>query len=234
MARLARQAGLALSLFALAGGGLWAETRAERSPSRDVQGQDMDALRGYSDRLGKGLLRDYLGLDLDALALQWDPSNLSFRSSSPSAQGGAGPKSLSAPPSAMSDHLSLKLEQVDDLRRLTQDLRDIPFGLSVQGTLSLGASLATLQTSLWVPFSWRDQWRAEAELPFRLDDVKGRRYSLRSDYRNTLGLSDLEAGLGTDLNWDSLGIWGLDYDFHRRFGQGSDEAIHWLKLSRQF
>ncbi|MGS7457526.1 hypothetical protein, partial [Mycobacterium tuberculosis] len=75
----------------------------------------------------------------------------------------AGHSGFAAPPPAVSGYFSLKLEQVDDLMRLTHDLRDVPFGLSLEGRMSLGRSLATLETKFWVPFSWRDQWRAEAE-----------------------------------------------------------------------
>jgi hypothetical protein len=209
---------------------------AEQSSTREVQGQDMDAIRSYSDHVGRGWLRDSIGVDLDKLAVEWDPSDLSFRRpqpvrAAPSAPG--GPDAAPAPKPGLEGNVTFKLEQVDDLLRLTKDIRDVPFGLSVEGRLSLGLGLAALKTKLWVPFSWRDQWRAEAVMPFRFSDA-GRRIRLHSDFRNQLGLNDLQAGLGTDLKGDVWGIWGLNYDFHRRFGQGSNEAIHWLKLSKQF
>lgn len=232
------------ALLACMGGGLslaaaLSAARAEKSPSREVESQDMGEIKRYSDQIGRAWLKDSLGLDLDALALEFDPRDLSFRKpsrsrsaasfASGSANGSGAPAVAAGPAASVSSYLSLKLEQKDDLRRLQNDLRDIPFGLSVSGQLPILANLTQLETRLWVPFSWRDEFRAQAQVPF-LD----RRLTLRSDYRNQLGLSKVEAGLGTQLRPEGMGVWGLDYDFQRSFGQGTDAAIHWLKLSKSF
>lgn len=219
-----------VGLCAAAGAG-WSATRAERSSTRPVEGRDMEEIRRYSDQLGRAWLKDSLGLDLDALALEFNPRNMTLqkpRPASPSPAAGA-PNAGSPQPAGISSYLSLKLEQTDDLRRLQNDLMDIPFGLSVSGQLPLLDNLAQIETRLWVPFSWRDEFRAQAQLP-----LLSRRLTLRSDFRNQMGFNKLEAGLGTQLNPQGLGVWGLDYDFQRRFGQGADEAIHWLKLSKSF
>lgn len=227
-----------VGLLCLAAAPAWSATRAERSGTRDVQGGDMDELRRYSDRLGREWLRDSLGLDLDALALELDPKNLKFfrPKSSPSGAPPAGPGGPAAdgPVQGIRGSLNLKIEQTDDLLRMQRDLRDIPFGLSVKGQLPLSTGLSLLETTLWVPFSWRDEFRAQAEWPLAIGADGFRRLTLRSDYRTQLGLNRWEAGVGTSLRPEGWGVWALDYDFQRNFGQGTEEAVHWLKLSKDF
>lgn len=213
----------------------WSLSRAERSSTRPVEGRDMDAIRSYTDRLGKDFLKENLGLDLDALAVQLDPRNFDISlpgASSPPSQG-AGPGGAPGKPSPLSSKWDLRLEQTDDLMRLQRDARDIPFGLSINGQIPFLASLNLIETSLWLPFSWKDEIRAEAKMPF-LVGLSGHRFTLRSDYRNLLGLNRLEAGLGTDFNTDDFGRWDVDYDFQQRFGQGANEEIHWLRFHRSF
>lgn len=209
-------------------------TRAERSSTREVNGDDMAVLRGYTDKLGKSWLKQSLGLDLDALALEWNPRDFSFSRPLPtshaqSSGASSGATDAMATPAA---HFDLRLEQTDDLRRLEEGFQDIPFGLSISGQLPFLASVRPLETKLWLPLSGREELRAQATWPYQL--VGGRLLTLRSDYRNLLGLNHLEAGLGTKLETDVLGIWNVDYDFQQRFGQGANEEIHWLKFSRRF
>jgi hypothetical protein len=115
--------------------------------------------------------------------------------------------------------------------------------VEVKGDLPVLARLTALETRLWVPFSWRDEWRAEASLPLAWPGAKNglwkemgfsKKLSLRSDYSNRLGRNQVEAGLGTDWSNRGLGTWSVDYDVHMKYGQGESEAIHWLKLSKEF
>jgi hypothetical protein len=231
------RAGLAaLGLLALGAAPLAGAVQAELSSSREASGEEMSEIRGYSDRLGRELLKENLGLDLDALQVELDPGRVLFGRSSSGASSHANdalPGLSQGPAPGLTGYLRLRLEQGDDLRRLQAGLREIPFGLSVSGQLPLLANLAVLETSFWVPFSWREEFRAQASLPL-LDGLQGRKLILRSDFRNQLGLSKVDAGLGTDVASDSFGLWDVDYDFQRNFGQGEDEAIHWLKFSRHF
>lgn len=227
--------GCCLALLLALASNAGALTRAERSPTRPVNGDDMAALRGYTDQVGKTWLKQSLGLDLDALAVEWDPRQ--FRFSRPSfvqskgagATGTATGGGMAARPGAYFD---LRLEQTDDLRRLQEGFQDLPFGLSISGQLPFLASLRPLETKLWLPLSGHEELRAQATWPYQL--LNGRLLTLRSDYRNFWGLNHLEAGLGTNLDADMLGIWNVDYDFQQRFGQGANEEIHWLKFSRRF
>lgn len=223
--------GGALGLAAAA----WGAPQAGVSETRPVGGAEMEELRRYGQALGKDLLRQGLGLDLDALTLRWD-RDLGFRTGADTARAGEGRGGEGEAPTPLSDlrrRLSLRLEQSDDLLRLQQDLRDIPFGLSVDGQLPLLDS-RVLETRLWLPFSWRDEFRARASLPLLPGTGGVMGLTLRSDYRNHLGMSSVEAGLGTLLRPEGLGLWAVDYDFQQRFGQGTHEAIHWLKFSRSF
>jgi hypothetical protein len=233
---------LLLGLVALSAGAQ-ARSRAEQASTRDVEGQDMDVLRGYGDRAAKTWLKNSLGLDLDELALEWEPGGSVTGGALPSLAGTAAPGSGNGPKLSgprkpggdLSGRLSLRLEQSDDLLRLTRDARDVPFGLSLSGELPLSTRLQVLKTTLWVPLSWKDEWRAEASLPVMLGTGPlARRLTLRSDLRSQLGRSQFEAGLGTVWNPGGLGAWNVDYDFNRRFGQGDEEAIHWLRFSKDF
>jgi hypothetical protein len=208
---------------------------AEAPTTRDVQGADMQELRRYSDRLGRDWLRESLGLDLDALVIEFGKSS-SFRSAPAAAAvpGGDGVPAAAGSTPKLRSQLSLRLEQTADLLRLQDDLRDIPFGLNVKGKLPLLDSLTLLETQLWLPFSWKDEIRAQARLPLLRKGTGGRLLTLRSDYSTQLGVNTLGTGLGTRLGPGATGLWAVDYDFEQRFGQGEDAAIHWLKFSRDF
>jgi hypothetical protein len=204
---------------------------AEMSSSHAATGEEMARIRGYSDQLGRELLKEDLGIDLDALQVELDPTHyLHHQSQGPAQAQGAGLGPGPAP--GLPSYLRLRLEQTDDLRHLQEGLSDLPFGLSLDAQLPLLSDLFVLQTKLWVPFSWREEIRAEATVP--LLGGLSHPLLLRSDYRNQLGLSHWEAGLGTGINSDTFGLWDVDYDFQRKFGQGEDAAIHWLKFSRHF
>lgn len=251
-------------LFAALCQGVWATVSLRAEPtsagsSREVSGQEMEKLQSYSRSATDAWLRSNLGLGLSDLELVWDPNTLSFQQRStmdwrpkPEAprrdRGNAAGLSPSAASAPIPQGLSLRLQQSDDLGRLSrdisQDLRDLPFGLEVKGGLPLLARLTTLQTRVWVPFSWRDEWRAEASLPLAWPGSKresiwkdmgfGKKLNLRSDYTTKLGFNQVEAGLGTDWSHGGLGTWNFDYDYRVKYGQGEGEAIHWLKLSKEF
>jgi hypothetical protein len=53
----------------------------------------------------------------------------------------------------------------------------------------------------------------------------GRSLAIRSDISSRLGLNQLEAGMGTAWNPGLIGVC---------YGQGSDETVQWLKLSKGF
>lgn len=201
------------------------------SSSHAATDEEMARIRGYSDQLGRELLKEDLGIDLDALQVELDPTHY-LRHESRQDAAAQGPGLSAGPATGLPSYLRLRLEQTDDLRHLQEGLNDLPFGLSLDAQLPLISDLFVLQTKLWVPLSWRQEFRAEASVPL----LKGLSHPLllRSDYRNLLGLSHLDAGLGTGINSDSFGLWAVDYDFQRNFGQGEDEAIHWLKFSRHF
>jgi hypothetical protein len=208
---------------------------AEAPTTRDVEGSDMQELRRYSDRLGKDWLRESLGLDLGALVIEFGGRSR-FRPAPGAAAvpGGDGVPAAAGSTPKLRSQLSLRLEQTDDLLRLQDDLSDIPFGLSVKGKLPVLDNLTLLETQLWLPFSWKDEIRAQARLPLLRKGMGGRLLTLRSDYSTQLGVNTLGTGLGTRLGPGDAGLWAVDYDFEQRFGQGEDAAIHWLKFSRDF
>lgn len=211
-----------------------AAVQAEMSSSRPVSGEEMSEIRSYSDRLGKDLLKKGLGLDLDLLAVELDPTRWAFRRPKAAQHANESMPGLGQGPApGLNSYLRLRLEQSNDLRNLQRGLQEIPFGLSVDAQLPLLASLTALETRLWVPFSWREEFRARATLPL-LEPLGGRKLTLRSDFRTQLGFNRLEAGLGTAVVTETLGPWDVDYGFQNNFGQGASEAIHWLKFSRNF
>jgi hypothetical protein len=246
----------ALTLASGATASLGAGFDADQPNGRAMTDNDINAARAYSEGLGREMLKDELGLDLQNLRLQFDPSNFSLENvgsagparaaGSSGALGGGGassPGNLAGP--ARSQGFSLSLDQSGDLLRLGRDVRDIPFGLKLQGTVPLLARLMDLQTQVWVPFSWRDELKASASVPLPgvgfgaaerlLEDLGLKdRWDLRSNYSTRLGVNQLDAGLGTQWATQFTGMMDLDYAYSQRYGQGLDETIHWLKLRKDF
>jgi hypothetical protein len=223
--------------------------RAEQSSTRDVTSQDMDVMRRYSEGLGRDVLKQELGLDLDALRLRIDPDTFNVelvderqpasKSSAPTGKFAQGLRRPFAPGAGQpfKGSFLLSVDQSGDLLRLGKDVRDIPFGVQLKGDLPLMDRLNHLQTRIWVPFSWRDEMKAEASLPLRLglklnDALRGA--GLRSDFSNHLGVNQVDAGLGTQWDTPAMGAMDLDYDYTQRFGQGLQETVHWLKLRKDF
>lgn len=224
---------------------------AEQSGSRAVEGQDLDEVRHYSEGVGREVLKDELGVDLDALRFRIDPATLNIETvdvsqpkSASVAPGASLRTGLHSPlPTANAPAIRrgflLSLDQSGDLLRLGRDIRDIPFGVQVKGDLPLLARLTAMETKIWVPFSWRDEFKAEARVPLKslglgLDRGLLKGAGLRSDYTNRLGINQVDAGLGTEWASRMTGSLDLNYDYSQRFGQGLDEQVHWLKLKKDF
>ena len=234
---------------------------AEVSDSHAPSGSDMDTVHRYSDKVGRDLLKEELGLDLNAMRFEFNPSTLRFEQvgeklrrppdetvhqtgSGPSVRRSSVLNSGPALPNSTSN-ISLALDQNGDLLRLRNDVRDIPFAMRVEGQVPVLTRLTHLQTRLWVPFSAYDEFRAEANLPVyhlklgqaeRLLQSLGvqNNFDLRSDYTNRLGVNQVQAGMGTQWVSPITGSMDLNYDYSQRFGQGLDETIHWLKLRKDF
>jgi hypothetical protein len=214
-------------------------------------------LRNYGREVGESWLKDTLGVDLESLQIVWDPETESFVTAGDLAQrspapGSAASRGQGAGPGQGTGSggvggfrgISLRLTQTEDFMRLTEGMRDVPFGLELRGSVPLVDSLAAMDARLKVPLSPNDEWRAEASLPVELMGMTssawwrslglGRSLAIRSDISSRLGLNQLEAGMGTAWNPGLIGVWNLDYAWYVRYGQGSDETVQWLKLSKGF
>jgi hypothetical protein len=244
-----------LCLWALLPAPAPAQVSAEDSATRAPTGEDLEKIHEYSDQVGKGLLRQELGLDLDSLRLKLDTNGLRLEDirprvrATPVADGSPLPSQAPGPAllrdSGVRQEFSLALDQSGDLLRLRNDVRDIPFGVKVRGQLPLLDRITGLSTELWVPFSWRDELKAEASLPLphlKLGVVDefltglglADHYALRSEFTNRLGVNQLGAGVGTQWSSRLLGVMDLNYDYSQRSGQGLEETVHYLKLRKDF
>ena len=240
---------------------LQAESKAEKSPSHTPTASEMAVVNEYSNDLGRQVLKDQTGLDVNSLNYLLNPQAFSFGLGSfgpgihdqaqaqaagvSGAAGSAGSAAGLPTDLAQRSSFSMGVDQQGDLLRLARDVRDIPFGLHVRSELPIHSQSTSVQTSLWLPFSWRDEIKAEASIPLRnvnlglagslfkelgLKDNLG----LNSDYTNKLGVNQVETGLGSLWTSELTGPLNLDYDYSQRFGQGLDENTHWLKLRKDF
>jgi hypothetical protein len=230
---------------------------AEQSASRPMDSQGMDAVHQYSENVGREVLKEELGVDLNALRFQFNPRTLRLEKID---QGGPARPSVQPTSNAdlrgiphddlaadepVSSKLSLTVDQRGDLLRIRNDNRDLPFGVELNSEVPILRRLTALETKIWVPFSWRDEIKASAVVPLKrlklgvtdgllrkldLND----RLDLRSDFSNRLGVNQLDAGLGTQWNSRYMGLMDLDYDYSQRSGQGLEETTHWLKLRKDF
>jgi hypothetical protein len=213
---------------------------------RLVQGEDMSRLQDWGRQMGEDWLRQSMGLDLARFQLRWDPGTYDLHFSPPPASRAPamGVAAVGeASPAAASNGWSLRLEQTNDLGRLLRDnqaMADLPFSMQMEGRMP---GFRQVSTRLVLPLSWRDEFRAEAKLPVDLGLVKrpwwgalglGQKLALRSDFRSRLGQNQVEAGVGTDWTTRWAGLWALDYDVRKSYGQGDEEAIQWIRLSRDF
>lgn len=137
---------------------------------------------------------------------------------------------------ALIESAQLDVEQYDDILRLRTDPLDIPFALRFEAKGLFSGRKWGWKTRVFVPFSWKDELRADLSLPFQgralgLQGLGlGGPWDLHTRYANRLGQAELESGVTATLMTD----WSLTYDYHTRFGQGLDETAHWLRLSRGF
>jgi hypothetical protein len=251
--------GLLLALLSWMPCPLQALSKAEKSPSHTPTASEMAAVNQYSNDLGRQVLKDQTGLDVNSLNYLINPQAFSFglgsfgpgihdRSTAigiSSAADCAAAAGVLPPALDQRSSFSMGVDQQGDLLRLARDVRDIPFGLHVRSEVPIHSQSTSVQTSLWLPFSWRDEIKAEASIPLRnvnlglagtlfkelgLKDNLG----LNSDYSNKLGVNQVETGLGSLWTSQLTGPLNLDYDYSQRFGQGLDENTHWLKLRKDF
>ena len=230
---------------------------AEQSSSRPMDGETIGAARQYSEGVGRQVLKDELGIDLNAIRFQFDPKTLRIEKveeHEATGQERQEPRNrdLQAAPHTdiptsawIPDKLFLAIDQSGDLMRLRDDNRDIPFGVRFSGEIPLLDRVTALKTRIWVPFSWRDEIKASATVPLNKLNLGGvshffqklnlsDRLDLRSDYTSRLGVNHVDAGLGTKWQSEFMGLMDLDYDYSQRYGQGLEETVHWLKLKKVF
>jgi hypothetical protein len=200
------------------------------TPTRPLNHQESSQLQDYTRTLSKDWLKELFDLDVDAIGI-----SMQRRAEAATQFGGSGASvsGTASPGYAFSMHL----EQVDDLRRLAYDPRDIPFALKLQADNFFGP----LQTSALLPLSWKDELWAKASVPLPELGLPlispllntagfGSRWSLNSIYANRLGVNSVEAGLGT--RW--MGDWDFGLDSKVSFGQGERETSSWMKLGKTF
>jgi hypothetical protein len=216
--------------------------------SREMTSVEMAKLQDWSRQTGEDWLRQSLGVDVTQMGLVWDPDTWDLALRNPAPQ--AGIHGLNVPPGndcavavPSGGHWDLRLAEtrdLGDLMRATRAMEELPFAMELVGQVPGWRQVAT---KVVVPLSLQDEWRAEASLPLQMSLTSdgwwrglglGKNLSLRSDVRSRMGQNQWEAGFGTDWNTALLGNWLLDLDMRKSFGQGNDEAVQWLKLSRGF
>lgn len=216
---------------------------------RPVQGEDLTRLQDWGRQVGEDWLRQSTGLDLATYQLHWKPGtfDLTYGPPPPPSGPSLGPSAGLAPGGDQAfGGWTLRLEQSDNLSRLLHGddvadvIDDLPFRMEMDGRFP---GFRRIRTKLFVPLSWRDEFRAEAQLPLLtgLDHQPwwgglglGSKLSLRSDFSSRLGKNLVEAGLATDWNTNWAGDWALDLDLRKDYGQGNNTASQWLRLSRGF
>jgi hypothetical protein len=243
LASLSLLISLSLGLAAACQGG----AMGDDGDSRPTQGEDMAKLQDWGRQMGEDWLRQSVGIDISRFQLRWDPDSFSFQFTPPPAASSPG---MGLPVGQVSSvqadpwgGWTLHLEQSDDLTRLLRDdqvMADLPFRMEMEGGMP---GYHRLMTKLVLPLSWRDEFRAEANLPLRTGLGReawwgglglGSTLKLRSDFRSRLGQNLVEAGLGTDWKTDWAGLWTLDVDLRKNYGQGDESASQWLRLHRNF
>ena len=216
------------------------------SASRPANAGEVSAVQNYGRNLGKGWIKDVFKIDVDTFGIKLGrklQSAAGFGENGEQTVPGTAPYKAGDPRGGALElyQLDLRIDQVGDLRRLSYDRRDIPFALKFHADGSLLASWLKLRTDVFIPFSWKDELRAEALIPLPdiginplrpMEELLGitPKWDLHSAYTNQLGASSLEAGLGSQ--W--LKTWNLNLLYQVRFGQGQDEKTEWLKLGKSF
>ena len=238
---------LLVSLFLGLAAACHGDALGDAGDSRPVQGEDMAKLQDWGRQMGEDWLRQSVGFDVTRFQLRWDPDSFSLQFTPPPAHSTLGlglpVAPVSSTPADAGGGWSMHLEQSSDLSRLLKGDRvmtDLPFRMEMEGGLP---GFHRISTKLVVPLSWRDEFRAEAELPLKTGLGSkpwwgglglGATLKLRSDFRSRLGQNLVEAGLGTDWKTGWAGRWNLDLDLRKNYGQGDESATEWLRLSRGF
>ena len=214
-----------------------------------VQGQDLARLQDWGRQLGEDLLRQSTGVDLATYQLHWDPRTFDLTFGPPPPPPGPG-LGLTGPSGGGDDQAfggwTLRLEQSDNLSRVLHGddvadvIDDLPFRMEMEGRIP---GFRRIRTKLFVPLSWRDEFRAEAKMPLLMGLNRrawwgglglGSKLSLRSDFSSRLGQNLVEAGLATEWKTAWAGQWAVDLDLRKDYGQGNEAASQWLRLSRGF
>lgn len=216
-----------------------------RTSARVVSSAESALVQNYTKTLGKEWLKDFFNIDVDAfdLALQQfgnEYARLGFKpeftldsqdavSQQPGSVSGIAPVPGRHPGI---NEFRLGLIQVGDIRQLAYDSRNVPFSLKMDTDRLIGGEWMKLETSFLLPLSWKGELAARASLPLPVLDISGigTNWKLSSIYSNRMGISSVDAGLGT--RW--MGDWDLGFDSRIRFGQGIYETSQWLKLGRIF
>ncbi|HTA17149.1 MAG TPA: hypothetical protein VK786_05335, partial [bacterium] len=206
-------------------------------------------LRNYGQRVGQDWLKNNLGLDIQSMQLVWDPLTWRFvperdieareraRAGISSYGGPAAPGGGDAPGAG---YFSLQVNQNSDLTHLTQGLHDVPYNVEIKDDFRPIRSLSSIHTSLKIPLSPYDTWRADASMPMDWNPWwwrglgLGRNLDLHSGINSRLGFNQVETGMRTQWTPGFWGPWDLDYAWDLHYGEGSGESSNWLKISKEF
>jgi hypothetical protein len=217
-----------------------------------VSGADAGQLRDYGRQVGQDWLKDTLGVDIQSMEVVWDPVTWRFvpagslKAQVPGPSG--APQALSPGAGtgpAAGKGISVRLVQTSDLAHLSEGVRDVPYGVEMQSAFRPLQSLSAIDTSLKIPLSPYDPWRADASMPLDLGieaDLPwwwrglglGNNLALHSGINSRLGFNEVESGMRTKWNPGFWGLWNLDYAWDMRYGEGSGQSSNWLKFSKEF
>jgi hypothetical protein len=213
-----------------------------------VSGAESGQLRNYGQQVGQDWLKHNLGLDIQSMRLVWDPVTWRFipageLEAREEARAGYSDGTVSPGPAAAAssgDYITMQVVQNSDLSHLTQGVRDVPYNVEVKGAFRPLRSMSAINTSLKIPLSPYDTWRADASMPMDWnpwwwrDLGLGRNLDLHSGINSRLGFNQVETGMRTKWTPGFWGPWDLDYAWDLHYGEGSGESSNWLKISKEF
>jgi hypothetical protein len=216
-----------------------------------VNGAQSNALRNYGSKVGQDWLKDTLGLDIQTMGIVWDPDTWTFVSAADLAShnqaqgqgngssGSPGPHPPSANGPAVSK-VTVQLEQSSDFSHLAEGVRNVPYNVEVKSAFRPVRSLSPIDTSLKIPLSPYDAWRADASMPMDFGPWwwrglgLGSNLALHSGFNSRLGYNQVETGMSTQWSPGFWGPWDLDYAWDLHYGEGSGDSTNWLKFSKEF
>lgn len=212
-----------------------------------VSGADSGKLRNYGQQVGQDWLKNNLGLDIQSMQLVWDPLTWRFVpvgdiEAREKARAGISSYEPAGPGAGASggNYFSLQVVQNSDLTHLAQGVRDVPYNVEIKDDFRPLKSLSSIHTSLKIPLSPYDAWRADASMPMDWDPWwwRGlgldRNLDLHSGINSRLGFNQVETGMRTKWTPGFLGPLDLDYAWDLHYGEGSGESSNWLKISKEF